>query len=96
MIRRYGRFPAALDMTRHFFKTDLTAEQMSRLEAVFDESAEASRRLFDRSRNQGRLTPAVIEQMAGEYDTVDEFLDALEDIPAMLKQHLEKKRAYRY
>lgn len=87
-----NRYPAALEMTRHFFQTDLTSEQQVRLAAIFDEDiGVAQRRLFDRSRDHGRVTPAVIEQMAGEYDTVDEFLEGLEALPVMLRDQLERR-----
>lgn len=84
-----NRYPAALEMTRHFFQRD----QKGRLEASFDEQiGVAQRRRLDRSCDQGRLTPAVVDQMAGEYDTVDEFLEALEGLPGVLRRQLERRR----
>lgn len=79
-------------MTCHLFQTQATTEQKRRLEALFDENAAASRRAFDRSGDEGRLTPAVLEQMAGEHEKVDDFLDALEGLPEAMREQSEKMR----
>lgn len=74
-------------MTTHFFQTELTAEEKTRLEAVFSEESVALRRKAGFSliegddKNDGYLTPAIVEQMAGEYEDVDEFIAALEGLP---------------
>lgn len=55
-------------MTRHFFQEEQLEEAHERrLEAVFCDQYE--------------LTPAVVEQLAGEHDTVDDFVTALEALP---------------
>lgn len=55
-------------MTRHFFQEEqLEFEHEKRLEGVF--------------RDRCQLTPAVVEQLAGEHDTVEEFIGALEALP---------------
>lgn len=79
-------------MTRHFFQQELTGEQMSRLEAVFDDNSIALRGKYDYSTDEGRLTPAVVEQMAGEYDTVDEYLVGLENLPHVFKAQAERAK----
>lgn len=81
-------------MTMHFFQTELTSEQRARLEAVFGERAVASRRMFDSTGDEGHLTPAVIEQLCGEYDTVDEFLASLEEMPDTLRQQAQKTQKH--
>ena len=75
-------------MTRHFFEVDqLTVDQDQRLRSIFDEDQPPSpcdRVVGDGSGAGGReertITPAVVEQLAGENDTVDEFIVALEAI----------------
>ena len=63
------RYPAALDMTRHFFPGEqLEPSHAGRLETVFND--------------ERQLTPAVVEQLAGECDTIDDFVAALEILPS--------------
>lgn len=63
-----SRYDAALCMTRHFFEeVELQHEQRGRLREIFETKRD--------------VTPAVVEQLAGEFDTVDGFLAALEGLP---------------
>lgn len=75
-------------MTKHFFPEesaggDLSQEHKRRLRAVFSKDSVA-RRGKPTSRcggaDEGKLTPATVEQMLGEHDMVDDFLDALEGL----------------
>lgn len=72
-------------MTMHFFPEEaesLTEKQKSRLKAVFSEESVARRRrrhnLPYGGSDGGQLTPATVEQILGEHEKVDDFLDALE------------------
>lgn len=99
------RYPAALEMTKHYFQIDeLEPRQKKRLQAVFQdiprpassssggEVRDARGRTISNSGTLdcgkatgdfGRFTPAVVEQVASEYETVDDFISALESrIPA--------------
>lgn len=62
-----GRYPAALEMTRHFFEMELEQTEKERLREVCEKKRE--------------LTPATVEQLAGEHDALDDFLTALEALP---------------
>eukprot|EP00752_Nemacystus_decipiens_P016300 g14577.t1 len=84
----YMEYEAALQMTKHFFPAervdgDLTNDHKRRLKAVFSKEATA-RRARPTSKyggaSKGKLTPATVEQMLGEHDKVDDFLDALEGL----------------
>lgn len=75
-------------MTKHFFPQervdgDLADGHKRRLKAIFGKEATA-RRASPTSRCggaiKGKLTPATVEQMLGEHDKVDDFLDALENM----------------
>lgn len=67
-LPRRPRYPAALEMTRHFFNdVRLEHEQQERLREVCATKRE--------------LTPAMVEQVAGEFETVDDYLAALEILP---------------
>lgn len=72
------RFPAALDLTRHFFQKELTSTQEKRLKAVFSAREDAG----GSTRCVRPIAPAELERLTGEHDTIDEFLDALESLPA--------------
>ena len=77
---------------------DLTDEQKDRLKAVFSKKSASLRRKAEAaaaaagdpssspasyySGNGGELTPATVEQLLGEHDKVDDFLDALEGLAA--------------
>lgn len=83
------RYDAALQMTKHFFPKesvfddDLADDHKRRLEAVFSKEATARRgrpTSMCGGANKGKLTPATVEQMLGEHDKVDDFLDALEQL----------------
>lgn len=73
-------------MTRHFFEVDqLTVGQDQRLRSVFDEDrpllgdSVVGRSTKEAEGGAGRkITPAVVEQLAGEFDDVDTFIGALE------------------
>lgn len=80
-------------MTRHFFQTELTDEQNKQLKEIFDDNSIAKRAEYDMT-DEGQLTPAVVEQMAGEYDTVDEYLEGLRNLPAVFKAEAERREAY--
>ncbi|CAM9351159.1 unnamed protein product [Ascophyllum nodosum] len=84
----YMRFPAALQMTEHLFQVELTEDQKARLDAVFGEAAVARRKEAGFSVGQGQsygeLTPAVVEQLAGEFDEVEQFLGELEQLPEVV------------
>eukprot|EP00752_Nemacystus_decipiens_P016297 g14574.t1 len=73
----------------------LTDEQKDRLKAVFSKKSAARRRKAEAaaggpsspsasycSGSGGELTPATVEQLLGEHDKVDDFLDALEGLSA--------------
>lgn len=73
-------------MTLHYFQMDqLTPMQEKRLQAVFEEHPPARKCPPDggyhaaRMGDRGRFTPAVVEQLASEYDTIDTFIGALEE-----------------
>lgn len=72
-------------MTCHYFDVEnLRVDQDERLKAFFAEPlASSARSPSFRGRGQGRgfITPALVEQLAGEFDTVDSFLEALEALP---------------
>lgn len=69
-------------MTRHFFGVEtLTTDQDSRLRAVFDDSSPASGGAMGGGGEGREITPATVEQVAGEFDTVDTFIEALEALP---------------
>ncbi|CAM9204899.1 unnamed protein product [Ectocarpus sp. 6 AP-2014] len=81
----YMKYDAALAMTKHFFPEEsesITDEQKKRLQDVFSDEAAAVRCKRTSKRgggaDRGQLTPATVEQMLGEHDKVDDFLDALE------------------
>eukprot|EP00904_Undaria_pinnatifida_P012176 jgi/Undpi1/8089/HiC_scaffold_24.g10561.m1 len=87
----YMRYPAALEMTLHYFQvSELEPSQDKRLRKVFMEEQVPERRGSARgvSRSSGcrdsgkgvcdRFTPATVEQMASEHETVDDFISALE------------------
>ncbi|CAM9351235.1 unnamed protein product [Ascophyllum nodosum] len=84
----YMRFPAALQMTEHLFQVKLTNDQKARLDAVFGEAAVARRKEAGFSlgygQSYGELTPAVVEQLAGEFDEVEQFLGELEQLPEVV------------
>lgn len=77
-------------MTLHYFQVDkLEPAQDKRLRKVFGESsgpegggsAQGDSHGGGRDTGKGfydRFTPATVEQMASEHETVDEFLSALE------------------
>lgn len=73
-------------MTNHFFPEEserLTDERKVRLKAVF--SKESAARRGKPSSNYGgadggHLTPATVEQLLGEHERVDDFLQALEEL----------------
>lgn len=69
------RYPAALEMTLHYFQVDqLEPAQDKRLRNVFREQQASP----ERGRVCERFTPATVEQMASEHETVDGFISALE------------------
>lgn len=83
------RYPAALEMTLHYFQVDkLEPAQDKRLRKVFKEHSAPPERGAGASRGGGcrdtdkrvcdRFTPATVEQMASEHETVDDFISALE------------------
>ncbi|CAN0433199.1 unnamed protein product [Ascophyllum nodosum] len=79
------RYPAALEMTLHYFQEDkLTPTQDKRLRVVFEEHSSTQKGFVRggncaaRNKDGGRFTPAVVEQLASEHETVDEFITALE------------------
>ncbi|CAN0082389.1 unnamed protein product [Ectocarpus sp. 12 AP-2014] len=80
----YMRYDAALAMTKHFFPEEsesITDEQKKRLQDVFSDEAVALRRRPASNYgggDRGQLTPATMEKVLGEHETVDDFLDALE------------------
>lgn len=97
LLNIHGRYPAALEMTRHYFQVDkLPPNQEKRLEAVFQElpgaslNVEGGRDARGRKSNNGvldcgravgdlgRFTPAVVEQVASEHESVNDFISALE------------------
>lgn len=78
-------------MTTHFFPEEserLTDERKARLKAVFSKESAARRgkpgSIYG-GVDGGQLTPATVEQLLGEHEQVDEFLQAVEEL-AMEKQ----------
>ena len=75
-------------MTAHFFPEEserLTEERKSRLRAVFSKESEMMRRRPTSNfagGEGGQLTPATVEQLLGEHEKVDDFLEALEWLAA--------------
>ncbi|CAN0508514.1 unnamed protein product, partial [Ectocarpus sp. 12 AP-2014] len=71
-------------MTKHFFPEEsesITDEQKKRLQDVFSDEAVALRRRPASNYGggeRGQLTPATMEKVLGEHETVDDFLEALE------------------
>lgn len=98
---QYTRYPAALEMTRHYFQVDkLEPEQDKRLREIFKEYPALPNGRGGGSRNGGsgggggsgsgdggRFTPAMVEQEASEHESVDDFIAALE-------ARVSKKRPY--
>lgn len=79
----HNRYEAAREMTRHFFEVDqLTVAQDQRLRSVFDDDRPSHSNgggMQETGDGVGRnITPAVVEQLAGEVDYVDDFIGALE------------------
>lgn len=87
----FFRYPAALEMTLHYFQVNkLDPAQDKRLRAVFREhpgqqgeggmTQASSNRVRGgiRARDGVQFTPAMVEQLASEYEFVDEFIAALE------------------
>lgn len=74
------RYDAAQAMTRHFFEVDhLTVDQDQRLRSIFGDGGGGGGGEAGEGEKKN-ITPAVVEQLAGEFDTVDEFIVALEAI----------------
>lgn len=73
-------------MTAHFFPEEserLTDERKARLEAVFSKESAALRGRANSNYggvDGGQLTPATVEQLLGEHERVDDFLQALEEL----------------
>lgn len=78
-------------MTEHLFSMKLGDQQKARLRAAFENPVTVmalGKEKLDVGHGPDNiktcyrmLTPAVIEQLAGEHDEVDGFLDALERLP---------------
>lgn len=73
-------------MTSHFYPEEserLTDERKVRLKAAFGRES-AARRGRPSSNyggvDGGQLTPATVEQLLGEHERVDDFLQALEEL----------------
>ena len=64
----YIQYEAALEMLEHYFTEPLSEIQSLRL-----------RKAMDNPPGVADMTPAELEQLCAEYDTVDEFLSALEE-----------------
>eukprot|EP00904_Undaria_pinnatifida_P012125 jgi/Undpi1/8042/HiC_scaffold_24.g10514.m1 len=76
----YMKYDAAQAMTRHFFEVDhLTVDQDQRLRSIFGDGGGGGGGEAGEGEKKN-ITPAVVEQLAGEFDTVDEFIVALEAI----------------
>ncbi|CAM9180173.1 unnamed protein product [Ectocarpus sp. 4 AP-2014] len=86
----YMKYPAALEMTLHYFQVDkLEPEQDRRLREIFKDYPEpAKTRGSSRcgggsgrvagGGDGGRFTPAMVEQEASEHESIDGFIAALE------------------
>ncbi|CAN0119203.1 unnamed protein product [Scytosiphon promiscuus] len=84
----YMRYPAALEMTRHYFQVDkLEPQQDERLREIFKEYPALPKTRGGGSRSSsgggdggdgGRFTPAMVEQEASEHESIDDFITALE------------------
>ncbi|CAM9559802.1 unnamed protein product, partial [Discosporangium mesarthrocarpum] len=59
------KYPAALEMTEHYFKGAVTEEHKKLLKGVVGEG-------------MSRFTPAMVEQVASEHESVDDFIHALQ------------------
>mmetsp|Transcript_6007 Transcript_6007/g.11452 ORF Transcript_6007/g.11452 Transcript_6007/m.11452 type:complete len:274 (-) Transcript_6007:420-1241(-) len=64
----YIQYEAILEMLEHYFKEPLSAAQSTKL-----------REIMDNPPGVADMTPAEVEQLCAEYDTVDEFLLALQE-----------------
>lgn len=64
----YIQYDAATEMLEHYFKEPLTEAQSAKL-----------RKALDNPPGVADMTPAEMEQLCAEYDSVDEFLLALEE-----------------
>lgn len=73
-------------MTTHFFPEEseqLTDERRVRLRTIFSKESAARRERPSSNyggADGGQLTPATVEQLLGEHDRVDDFLQALEEL----------------
>jgi DNA polymerase III delta prime subunit len=64
----YIQFEAILEMLEHYFTEPLSETQASKLKKTMDNPPGVA-----------DMTPAEVEQLCAEYDTVDEFLEALKE-----------------
>jgi hypothetical protein len=64
----YIQYDAILEMLEHYFTEPLSPSQSDKL-----------RKVMDNPPGVADMTPAEVEQLCAEYDTVDEFLRALEE-----------------
>lgn len=65
-----------MEMTLHYFQLEkLEPEQDTRLRAIFGEATVQPRRAWGR---RPQFTPAMVEQMASEHESIDNFISALE------------------
>ena len=69
-------------MTRHFFQVDdLKEEEHERLRAVFGDDEVSSCVDGGIAGTSHRITPAMVEQLAGEHESLEDFIEALEALP---------------
>jgi hypothetical protein len=68
LLLGYVRYEELVSMTEHFFQCRaLEKEQVDRIQSAIEEPPVM------------KLTPAQVEQMACEYETIEEFIEALEE-----------------
>ena len=75
----YMEAPDVEQLMELYFQTSLSVEQKDRVERVFATGGSKSSSSSSSS-SKLELTPAQVEQMAAEYETVDEMVDCLEDL----------------
>jgi len=73
LLLSYMKSEDLISMVEHYFQTSLDAEQAARLEAVIDGDTEGS------STSSLNFTPAQIEQMASEFDAVEDMIWTIEN-----------------
>merc|ERR1712038_1841546 len=75
----YLKYQDIASMIEHYFQTTLSQEDVERLRIAINGDAGAASTSSISNKPSVKLTPAQVEQMAAEYDEVDEMISAIED-----------------